>query len=106
MEPNSDLYEDAARVYIRLVEFDSPDAGAALQDIHSTLGARPALRAALIIQLLRMEVLQGSTPHQIPFYSYLLKDYPEVVPLLQQAIAYCLRVWGVRDLDVQIDVGT
>lgn len=106
MERNLDLYEDAARVYIRMVERDSLDAAADLQQLHFIFGARAALRAALIIQLLRMEVCQGNYPPQIHFYSYLLQDYPEVIPLLEQAVNECLRVWNVHDLSVQINIGT
>jgi hypothetical protein len=105
MEPPSALYEDAVRLYIRMVERDSTDAADALEQIYSTFGARAALRAALIIQVLKMEICQGNYPAQIRFYGYLLQDYPEIVPLLEQAVAYCLRMWGIYDLDVQLKVG-
>lgn len=102
MERSSDLYEDAVQVYIRIVERESEDAAAAIRQIYSTFGARAALRAALIIQLLRMEIFQGNYPPRISFFTYLLEDYTEVVPLLEQAITFCLQAWGIHDMDVQL----
>jgi hypothetical protein len=105
MELSSDLYDDAARVYTHMVERDSSDAADAIRQICSSFGARAALRAALIIQLLRMEICQGNYPPLLRFYGYLLQDIPDVVPLLEQAVAFCLQAWGIRDLDVQLQVG-
>ncbi len=104
MELNSDLYDDAARVYTRIIERDSAAAAAAIEQIHVTFGVRTALRAALIIQVMRIEISQGNYPPQIRFYAYLLKDYPEAVPLLKHAIRDCLLAWGIDDLHVQLNI--
>jgi hypothetical protein len=105
MALSSDLYETAAQVYIRMVERDSSDAAAAIKQILANFGARAALRAALIIQLLKIEVGYEHHAMQIGFYAYLLHDYPEVIPLLEQAVAFSLRAWGIYDVDVQLQDG-
>jgi hypothetical protein len=98
MELSSDLYEDAVQVYTRMIKGESWDAAAAIERIHFTFGARAALRAALIIQVLRMEINEGDYPPRIRFYGYLLQDYPEAIPMLEQAIMHCCRAWNIANV--------
>ena len=98
MKPIPDLYEDIAEVYIRMIEHDSLEAGAAIEQIHSTFGARAALRATLVITLLKMEVKENYHIPDLSIYGYIMEDYPEAVLLLEQAIMHCCRAWNVANV--------
>ncbi len=93
MKPASDLYEDVALVYTRLVRQESQEAAAAIEQIHVSFGAHAALRAALIITILKMEVQQNHWIPGIGLYAHLLEDYPEALPLTKQAMTRCLQKW-------------
>jgi len=97
MEAVSD--DDVALVYIRLVRKESPDAAALIEQIHRQFGAPAALRAALVITLLKQEIQQYHALPDMGMYTYLLKDSPQAIPFLQEAIAHCLESWGIQPLD-------
>ena len=105
MKSGSDLYEDVAQAYIRLVEHDCPDAATAIHQIQFTVGSHAALRAALIITLLKMEVQQNCYLPNLSIYAYLFQDYPEALGMLEQAIASCLPGWGILNVQVQLQNG-
>ena len=105
MKPGSDLYEDVAQVYARLVEHECPDAATAIRQIHSTAGSHAALRAALVIKLLKMEIQQNHYLPNLRIYAYLFEDYSAVAGLLEQAIGCCLQSWGIPDVLVQLQNG-
>jgi len=94
MENASVSDEDVALIYIRLVRKESPDAATVIEQIYVYFGPRPALRAALIITLLKPEIQQQSLL-DTGIYTYLLLDFPEAVPWLEQAITCCLQAWGI-----------
>ena len=98
MESPLNSYEDVVSLYVSLISQDSPQAGAAIEQIQTTIGSQPALRAALIITVLRMEVRQNHWIPDILVYAYLIQDYPEAIPLLEYAVGCCLQVWGIRNL--------
>ena len=100
LESASALYEGVVLVYIRLVRQDSPQAAAAIEQIHATIGAQAALYAALIITIFRMELKQNLWIPDMSVYAYLICDYPQAVPLLEYAIGCCLQAWGIRHLEV------
>jgi len=99
MKPIPDLYEDIAEVYIRMIKQDSLEAGAAIKQIHATFGARAALRATLVITLLKMEVKENYHIPDLSIYGYIIEDYPDAVLLLQQAIMHCCRAWNILDVE-------
>jgi hypothetical protein len=104
MEPIPSLYEDIAYLYVRVIKQDSPEAGAVIEQINAAFGARAALRAALVITLLKMEVKENYYIPDLTIYGYIMENYPEAVPLLEQAIMYCCRAWSVanrRQLQLQ-----
>ncbi len=105
MQSGSDIYEDVTEVYIRLVEHHCPDAAAAIRQIHATVGTHAALRAALVISLLHMEVQENQYLPDLSIYTYLFEDFPEAVGLLEQAVANCLQTWGISQLKVQLHNG-
>ena len=105
MQHGAELYEDIAQAYIRLVEHDCPDAATAIRQIHATVGAHAAMRAALVVKLLQMEVQQNNYFPNLSIYAYLFEDYPEAVGSLEQAIASCLQTWGISNLKVQLQNG-
>jgi hypothetical protein len=94
----SDPYEDIVPFYINLIRLDSPQAAAAIEQISATVGTQAALRAALIITVIRMELRQNRWIPDKGVYSYLIQDYPEATGLLEVAIGCCMQVWGIGDL--------
>ncbi|MEO8397870.1 MAG: hypothetical protein ABI700_33060 [Chloroflexota bacterium] len=95
------MNEDIALVYIRLVEQESREAAGALELIRDAFGARAALRAAVMITILKMEVRQN---HWIPFFRFyadLLKDYPAALPLTKYAALCCLQKWDADGLELE-----
>ena len=95
MEPASDQYADVVATYIEMIRRDSGEAAAAIEMILARFGSRTALRATLVITLVKMEVRKNRSIQDISAHSYLVKDFPEAWPLLEQAISYCLIAWGV-----------
>jgi hypothetical protein len=91
----SDRYEDSAIVYTRLVQAESQAAAAAVEQIHTAFGSHAALRAALIVTLMKMEVQQNHWLPSIKLYRHLLEDYPEALPSAEYAIECCLKKWAV-----------
>ena len=97
MKNFSDVYEEIAQLYTRVIKRDSLGAGKAIEQIWVTFDARAALRAGLIILLLKLDVKEK---YQIPngsLYAAVLQDYPDALPLLQDAITSCYFEWGVVD---------
>ena len=95
METPADPYEDIALIYIRLVRQESGQAAAAIEEIQAAFGVHAALRAALIITILKMEVQQNHWLPNIGLYAHLLEDYPDAFPLTKYAMACCLQSWAV-----------
>lgn len=95
METTSDLYEDAALVYTRLVRQESQKAADAIELIHAEVGSHAALRAALIITIMKMEVQHNHWIPGIGLYEHLLEDYPAALQLMTYAMTCCLREWTV-----------
>jgi CheY-like chemotaxis protein len=94
VETASDPYEDVALTNIRIVRQDSPAAADTIEHIHANFGSHAALRAALIIRLLKMEVQQNHWLPGIGLYVHLLADYPDVLPLTKYAMTCCLQSWA------------
>ena len=95
MDTVSDRYEDVATAYIRLVRLENKEAGAALELISAAFGAHAALRAALIIMNLKMEVQHNHWIPSIGLYAHLLEDYPDALPLAKYAMNCYLARWNV-----------
>ena len=95
METASDPYDEVALVYRHLVRQESQEAGAALDQIQAAFGSHPALRAALIITMLKIEVLQNHWIPNIALYNHLLQDYPEALSLTKVAMTCCLQNWAI-----------
>lgn len=102
MEPVSDSYETSALVYIRLVRKISHEAAVAIEQIYAQYGSHAALRAALIITLLKMEVQQNHWLPNLKLYEHLLSDYPQAVPLMNHAMNCCIKVWELPDSEVML----
>jgi hypothetical protein len=93
-----DLYEEVAQVYTLVVERDSKKAAAELRRIQAAAGARPAMRAALIMMVLKHEVEQTHALPNLEGYLYLLREYPEAIVALKQAILACRPAWGLAEV--------
>ncbi len=89
---------DVFQLYLGLVRQESRQAAAAIEQIQELLGAAAALRAALAITIFRMEVKQQGRIPDMGIYSYLIRDYPEAIALLESAMEWCLQNWGIRSL--------
>ena len=97
MEPASDLFEDAAIAYIRLVRQVDEKAAIAIEKIYADFGSHAALRAALIITILKMEVQQNHWIPKIDLYDHLLEAYPDALALTQYAMFCCLQSWAISE---------
>jgi hypothetical protein len=95
MDTASDPYEDVAFVYIRLVILESREAAGVIMRIYTAFGSRAALRAALIITLMKIEIHQNHWVPYIGLYLHLLDDYPDALPLAKYAMTLCLESWAV-----------
>jgi hypothetical protein len=96
MESSSGLYDDVVTVYLSMFKQDSPEAAAAIEEILSICGSRAALRATLVITLLKMEVQKNHSVENISIQTHLIKDFPEALPLLERAITCWVHAWGIR----------
>jgi hypothetical protein len=105
MAPISDKYDNVARVYIQVVNKDSPDAAVALEKIQVLAGSHAAFRATLILTLLKTEVQQHRFVPNLSQYVYLLNAFPEAFPLLEQALDHCLHAWHLQDVTVSLKNG-
>jgi hypothetical protein len=90
-----DSSENVALLYIRSVRRESQEAAAAIERIRTDFGAHAAIRAALIITLLRIEVRENHWLPSMGHYAHLLADYPDALPLTTHAMRCCLRSWNV-----------
>ncbi|MEO8392243.1 MAG: hypothetical protein ABI700_04545 [Chloroflexota bacterium] len=97
MTPDSNPYKDAARVYIRLIKRDNLEAGLIIEQISITYGAQAAVRAALVIALVKMSVKENYRIPDLSLSSGILENYPDVLPLVKHAVACCRLAWGVDD---------
>jgi hypothetical protein len=89
------LYDEVVSTYIRVLEHDNPAAAAAVTQILSIHGSRAALRATLVITLLKMDVEKNHTVENLDVQMHLMKDFPEALALLEGAITACLKAWGI-----------
>ena len=96
MNPDSDIYADVAQVYTRLVERDC--AATVLRHIYATAGSQAAWRAALVIQVLKIEAQQNHYFPNLSSYTDLFEYFPEVVGVLKQAITDSLPAWRIQDV--------
>lgn len=99
MEAASGLYDDVVSTYVRMLKQDSPEAAAAIEEILALCGTRAALRATLVITLLKMEVQKNHSVMNISSQTYLLKDYPAARPLLERAITCWVQAWSIRQAE-------
>ena len=90
------MYDEVVSTYIRVLKSDSPEAAIAIEELLSIYGSRAALRATLVITLLKMEAEKNHSVEAVTIQIHLIKDFPEARPLLERAIAFCLQAWGVR----------
>ena len=95
MKTPSDLFEDVASTYTRLVRQESREAATAIEKIRAAFGSRAAIRAALILTILKTEVQQNQWIPNIGLYVDLLADYPDALPLTKYAMTCCLKKWAV-----------
>lgn len=102
MNPASDLYEEVALTYTRLVRLESEEAAAAIEQIHAQFGAAAALRSALVIRLVKMEVQQNQWIPSIRVYQHMFADYPGALSLAKQAMTCCLRAWTVDEPSIEL----
>lgn len=102
MKSSSDLYENVALVYIRLVRKESEAAAATVERIHATFGAHAALRVALIIKILLLDTEQNRLIPNIDNYAHLLEDYPDAIPLAKVAMACCITSWKAASVKVAV----
>lgn len=101
METVGDPYEDVALVYTGRVRRESQDAAIVIEQIHDAFGSHAALRAALIITILKMDVQQN---HWMPYYglyAHLLEDCPDAGQLTMYAAVCCLQNWGVSGIEIE-----
>jgi hypothetical protein len=85
-------YQRLADVQLRFVREYSPNTCAVLEKLRP-YGAKAVFQSAYAVE--RYKALlecTGGVPEKFDYYSY-VQDYPEVVPLLDQAITCLLEDW-------------
>ncbi len=95
MEADSGSYNDVVATYIHMIKRDSPEAAGTVEQILAVYGPRAALRATLVLTLLKMEAQKNHAVGDIDAQTHLIKEFPAALPLLNRAIVYCLRAWGI-----------
>ncbi len=95
MEAGSGSYDEVVATYIHVIQRDSPEAADTVEQILAIYGSRTALRATLVLTLLKIEVQKNHAVDNIDVQMHLIKEFPAALPLLNRAIAYCLLAWGV-----------
>jgi hypothetical protein len=83
-----------------LAEQDSPEAVAVIAEIQSLYGTHAAMRAAVAIAITKLDVQKDSKLPDVTVYTELLKNYPEVLPLLRRAVALCLPQWSIQNTEL------
>ena len=99
IEAGSDPYDQVVATYIHLLRQDSPEAAATIEEILAVYGSRAALRATLVITLLKMDALKTHSVEDISIHNYVIKDFPEARPLLEHAVVSWLHDWGIRQTE-------
>src|SRR3954470_19835696 len=97
METRVDPYEDAVRLYINMIKQDSLEAGCTLEQLHAAFGTRAALRATLVIRLLKMIVKERYSITDFSLFDDIIRAYPETINLLEHAIMCCCDAWNGVD---------
>jgi hypothetical protein len=90
----SDVYDDVVSTYISVIKQDSLEAAAAVEEILVSYGSRAALRATLVMTLLKAEAQNNHSVENLSVRRELLNDFPEALPLLERAVACWLLDWG------------
>ncbi len=99
MELRPDAYQDVAHIYIAMIKKYNLEAGITIEQIHARVGARAAVLAALVVTLLRMEMMENYQRNDRSIYAMIVKDYPEALPLLNHAIE-CFSTWIIPDATI------
>lgn len=105
METSSDLYADVVATYLQVIRQYSPLAAAAVDEILSTCGSRAALRATLVLTMVKMEVQKRPADQNIRLHMYLIRDFPAALPLLERAITAFLQARTVAALELPGSAG-
>ena len=101
MESDADIYSDVVSTYVRVIKQDSPEAADVVEAIRSASGSRAALRATLVITLMKMEAQRNHSLKDIRIERELLGAFPAALPLLDRAVAYWLRDWEAARTEVR-----
>ncbi len=101
MKTDIALNEDATLVYIHLVRTDSPEAADAIEKIYVAFGSHAALRAAVMITILKMEVRQNHWIPRFELYADLFENYPDALPLTKHAALCCLQKWNASGVELE-----
>ncbi len=85
-------YESLAEDQLRFVRAYSPNACAVLEKIRP-YGSKAVFQSAFTVQLYKSCLERtGGVPEKFDYHPY-VQDYPQVLPLLDQAISYLLEDW-------------
>ncbi len=93
MKSASDSHDDIVSAYIQVIKLESQEASTAIEEIRSLCGVRAALRATLVLTLVKKEFHENRSIPGVGAHNYLIKEFPEAHPLLEFALACCLRAW-------------
>ncbi len=95
MATGSGSYDDVVATYIHVIRRDSPEAAGTVEQILAAYGTRAALRATLVLTLLKMEVQKNHPIDDFDVLTNLIKGFPAALLLMDRAIAHCLLAWGI-----------
>ena len=89
-------YQQSAEHYIDVIERDSPQAAVVLRALQATVGARAALRVALVLMGVKADLAAHPSRRNFQALDCLFLNAPEARAGFEQALAYCLHAWKVR----------
>ena len=67
---------------------------AVIEEIRSVCGVRAALRAMLVLTLVKTEFHESPSIPSISTYSALIREFPDARLLLEGAVSCCLLAWS------------
>jgi hypothetical protein len=90
MNSDPNWYTHTARLYIRFLRQDSPNAAALLDRLSETDGARAALQASLALMQLKTHLKRTGEAGKLDQYESGLQEFPQSLPRFRQALRWLI----------------
>jgi hypothetical protein len=88
MNSDHDWYVQTARLHIRFLRQDSPNAAALLDRLFETDGARAALQASSLLLQLQTHLKRTGAAGKLDRYESGMHEFPTAIPLFRRALRW------------------